>query len=134
MKEFIIENGVLLRYLGKKKILSIPSCVHTIGRYAFGGCETLEKVTVSDGITAIGEGAFMKCWYLKEIIIPESVREFDSSAFFAYAPYEIVFKGDFPTLGGKKDFYGTPTIYYDPQAEGWENCPWKESYTVMPLK
>ncbi len=140
--------------------IDLPNDLERIDREAFGNCTSLKCITVpaklnlvngmdvipfhtlssleeivfEEGREKLSGYAFFEIKTNAKIIIPASVREFDSSAFFACAPYEIVFKGDFPTLGGKKDFYGTPTIYYDPQAEGWEQCPWKESYTVMPLK
>ena len=81
MAEFKIENDVLIRYLGKKKNVNVPTSVHTVGRYAFGGCENLEKVVIPEGVTAIEEGAFMKCFYLREIVIPESVTKIGARAF-----------------------------------------------------
>jgi hypothetical protein len=81
MADFVIENGILKRYLGKKKIVNVPKEIHIIGKYAFAGCETLECVTIRDGVTEIEEGAFWKCWYLKEVVIPESVTKIGARAF-----------------------------------------------------
>lgn len=81
MADFIIENGVLVKYKGEKRSVYIPSEVARIGKYALAGCEKTEIVTIRDGVTGIDEGAFMKCFYLREIVIPESVSMIGVCAF-----------------------------------------------------
>lgn len=78
--------------------------LHTIGVGAFSGTSSLKSINLEDSIvseikpytflnsgievvklpstcTKIGERAFAQCDYLKEITIPETVTEIDSSAF-----------------------------------------------------
>ena len=81
MADFIIENGVLVKYKGGKRSVYIPSEVARIGKYALAGCEKTEIVTIRDGVTGIDEGAFMKCFYLREIVIPESISMIGVRAF-----------------------------------------------------
>ncbi len=42
----------------------------------------LEKVVITDGVTAIGSYAFYGCPTLKEVVLPESVTEIRSDAFY----------------------------------------------------
>lgn len=47
---------------------------------AFADCENLRAVVIEDGITSIGDYAFFNCTSLKELTIPESVKEFGTNA------------------------------------------------------
>ena len=45
-----------------------------IAPYAFGGCKSLQSVTINNGISSIAEEAFSGCYKLKKIVIPKSVE------------------------------------------------------------
>lgn len=45
----------------------MPS-VQVIGRYAFRGCSGLTSVTISNGVTNIGDRAFINCGNLAEVV------------------------------------------------------------------
>ena len=111
-KEFIIEQRVLKRYLGKSKKVVIPDSVASIGKnafedtdieevvipdsvivienYAFRGCLSLKKVTMGDHVERIEEGAFWGCRALKTVFIPDSVFRIGSYAFEDCVNAEIV--------------------------------------------
>lgn len=56
--------------------------VTNIGNMAFGKCaETLEEVTVPNGVEEICEGAFRDCVALKRVNLPEGLREIEDDAF-----------------------------------------------------
>ena len=61
MKEFEIENGVLMDYIEE---------------------EGVTEVTIPDGVTGIGDRAFSDCTGLKSITIPDSVMGIGDHAFF----------------------------------------------------
>ena len=74
----------------KIETLEIPALVkHSGSKYdvvgindmAFKGFENLTKVTIEDGLTYIGGGAFWGCWYLKSIRLPKTLKEIGDSAF-----------------------------------------------------
>lgn len=55
---FVIEDGLLKEYLGSDS-----------------------EVTIPEGVTSIGEGAFACCCTLTRVVIPDSVQRIDVSAF-----------------------------------------------------
>ncbi len=65
---------------GKTGEYAVPSSVKKIMNYAFYGC-ALTSVSLPDGITSIGNGAFGRCSALTNINLPESLTELGNSAF-----------------------------------------------------
>jgi len=63
------------------KHLIIPGSFAVVESYAFPGNRTLESVTIENGPTAIGRGAFYECRNLQKVIIPPSVETIDEFAF-----------------------------------------------------
>ena len=60
----------------------VPPEVDQIGRRAFSGCRRMTGVAIYDGVTEIGDGAFMFCTALSEIAIPGSVKRVGEMAFW----------------------------------------------------
>ena len=87
---FIYEDDVLF-CKGKSKIISfrnkniesyvIPSCVTSIGDWAFYGCGSLSEVVIPSSVTSIGDRAFYGCGSLSEVVIPSSVTSIGDRAF-----------------------------------------------------
>lgn len=81
----------IVGYTGEEEELVIPSVlVHpelgelpvvSIGEAAFLGNETLKKVVVPEGITAIKAGAFQSCSSLTDVVLPEGLETIGDSAF-----------------------------------------------------
>lgn len=59
---------------------TVTGAITEIGVYAFGGCDRLSYVTLSDCVEKIGEQAFMDT-HLFSVTLPESVRTVDTLAF-----------------------------------------------------
>ena len=72
----------------------VPDCVQTIGAGLFRKCDNLEKVVLSDSIEILngtdggfsgGIGAFEDCVNLKEVELPENLKEIGPKAFYGCA-------------------------------------------------
>ena len=55
--DFVIDNGILNKYIGAGGDVVIPDNVTVIGEYAFERYKTLQTVTISDSVTSIRSGA-----------------------------------------------------------------------------
>lgn len=80
-KLFIIEDGVLFRYIGDGGDVTIPDYVTSIGANAFAECKALTQVRIPTTVTSIGNGAFADCSNLNSILIPKSVTVIGENAF-----------------------------------------------------
>ena len=90
---FIIENGVLVKYTGWQPYVEIPDTVTAIGKEAFLNNKTMMYVLIPDSVKSIGESAFKGCTSLLSVSIPDSVESIGNSAFegctsmgYAYLP------------------------------------------------
>ena len=100
--DFIVENGVLKKYVGPGGDVIVPDGVTSIGLDAFRLCKTLGKVQLPESITwignfaffgssvtainfplgvEIGNAAFEGCASLEEIILPEGMDVLSAGAF-----------------------------------------------------
>lgn len=101
--DFVIENGVLTKYLGREKEVTIPEGVTAIGQGAFriknvvrvvlpdsveeigwdafSSCRVLEEVVFSRNLKRILPNAFNNCSKLKEVVLPESLESIGGCAF-----------------------------------------------------
>ena len=79
--DFIIDNGVLKKYVGPGGDVVIPEGVSQIGTKAFFRCVSVTTVMIPEGVTEIDSEAFVLCKNLKTVQIPESVVRFGQRAF-----------------------------------------------------
>ena len=79
---FIIENGVLVKYTGWQPFVEIPDTVTAIGKEAFLNNKTMMYVLIPDSVKSIGESAFEGCTSLLSVSIPDSVEIIGNSAFY----------------------------------------------------
>ena len=88
-KVFIYEDHVLfnknkttlIAYRAKGTNYIIPNSVTTIGKSAFGGCDSLTNINIPNSVTTIGEYVFSDCHSLTSINIPNSVTTIGKYAF-----------------------------------------------------
>ena len=61
--------------------ITIPEGVTSIGNYVFAGCNSLTSVGMPESLISIGERAFKECNNLNNITIPEGVTDIGDCAF-----------------------------------------------------
>ena len=79
--ELAVANHILLKYRGNSGDVTIPEGVTKIGNGAFQGCTGLTSVTIPAGVTEIGVFAFYGCTGLISVTIPADVKEIGMDAF-----------------------------------------------------
>ncbi len=89
-KNYTIVNNVLYNYDKTKLIcalypitgnLTIESTVKEISNYTFYGQEKIQGITLPNGIEKIGKDILLRCYKIKKLEIPSSIKEIDEEAF-----------------------------------------------------
>ena len=78
---FVIDGKTLIKYKGDAPIVEIPNEVAEIGKGAFKGCLTIQKLMLSKNVRIIQQDAFRKCINLKEIDFKEGLQFIGDYAF-----------------------------------------------------
>ena len=79
--DFEIENGLLKKYCGDDVRVSIPDGVKAIGEWAFARCSNMEEVTIPDSVVRIERSAFDRCTGLKSVTLPPCLTRIGEWAF-----------------------------------------------------
>ena len=79
--DFVIENGVLKKYSGPGGDVIVPEGVTCIGNEAFVLCRVLTNITLPESVTSIGYSAFYGCSAMTSITIPEGLISIGYEAF-----------------------------------------------------
>ena len=79
--DFLITNGVLRKYIGKKNDIVIPDGVKEIADSTFSGFSKLKSVVVPEGVKRIGRRCFENCTSLEHAYLPDSLEELGGYAF-----------------------------------------------------
>ena len=78
---FLINDGVLEKYIGESKSVIIPTSVKIIGNNAFKNTVLLENVTIPDSVIRIENGAFSENRHLKSVVLPAGLEYIGDEAF-----------------------------------------------------
>ena len=79
--DFVIKNGVLTKYVGPGGDVTVPEGVTSIGDGAFRCCSRLTSITLPDSVTSIGGEAFSGCSSLTSITLPDGVTSIGDKTF-----------------------------------------------------
>ncbi len=80
-------NIVLTSYKGKETDVSVPAeigktKVFSVADGCFRNCEGIKSVDISEGIVEIGRSAFDGCLSLEKVIIPDTIEKIADDAFY----------------------------------------------------
>ncbi len=79
--DFIIEDGVLIKYLGDSSNVTVPDGVTAIGDFSFGQNTDIAIVVMSDSVETVGSYAFSGCSKLRSVVFPDSLKSIKNGAF-----------------------------------------------------
>ncbi len=97
-------------YYGGIETVIITDGVTSIGDYAFLQCTSMTSVTLPDSLRSIGDYAFMECRSLPSIALPGSVTTIGSYSFYGCTGLTSVTLSDSVTTLGKYAFYNCSAI------------------------
>ena len=63
--------------------VEFSSSVRSVEAFAFSGCQ-IEKLQLNEGLESIGDYALGDCSILKDVVLPDSVKEFGESVFASW--------------------------------------------------
>lgn len=141
--DFVIENGVLIKYTGKDTVVEIPEGITAIGDkvFYFGSekygwnpnSDKIEKIIIPQGVLSIGERAFAFCNNLKEINIPDSVVSIGEGALSHCESLKEIFIPDSVKTIGHSVFYGCSSLEKVRLPKGIKEIPGHMFYNCKSL-
>ncbi|MCL1808755.1 MAG: leucine-rich repeat protein [Clostridiales bacterium] len=110
-EDFVIQDGVLLTYLGTDELVVLPTGVTEIGTGAFQNNKAMTEIVLCEGLARIGNYAFQNCTSLRALEIPQSVEAIGDYAFQNCTSLEggIAVPGSARTIGSGA-FYGCTNL------------------------
>ena len=102
--------GEGLCYDDNSGFIKLTDGPHTIGDFAFSGCQSLQSITIPDGVTDIRYNAFGYCISLRSISIPDSVTCIGNYAFNNCSSLQSITIPDGVTNIGNAAFYGCTSL------------------------
>ena len=78
--DFIIEQGVLVKYIGVSRDVIVPDTARAIGMLAFYQQSSLKKIVLPDSVTEL-QGSFAGCFNLETLVLSDNIRKISAGAF-----------------------------------------------------
>lgn len=78
---FVIENGILVQYIGNGGNVVIPEGVKEIGTAVFAQNNDLISVIIPEGVEKLGDSVFANCKNLVSVVMADSVKSIGKDCF-----------------------------------------------------
>ncbi len=115
---------------------TVPQGTRVIGAWAFGN-DSIERLTLPDSVTQLGEYAFAFCPNLSEIALPESITDLSDGAFMSTGLQSIALPQGLVSLGKSSFAYCTalsdivlPQGLQNIGSAAFDDCVSLESITI----
>lgn len=79
--DFVIKDGVLIKYNGNDEIVVIPDNVLVIGKDAFADCTNISSVFIPNSVISISDRAFKGCESLIDVSFSDSIKNIGNDVF-----------------------------------------------------
>lgn len=136
VSDFDVRNGVLVKYNGSDKNVTLPDTVYAIGASAFEGNTKINTITLSAKVYSIGEQAFYGCSALSTVNGGANVSEVGDLAFHK-TPYLERSTDKYFMLGsvllwynGTADSVSIPTRCTAVASYAFMRCDYLKSFTA----
>ena len=85
-KGYIVQNGVLLGYIGEERleVVEVPDGVTEIADFAFYNRRDIRDVVMPEGFERIGKYAFYNCTSVQTLYMSSTLKEIDDYAFTGF--------------------------------------------------
>ena len=80
-KNFIIKSGVVIKYLGKDKVVNVPNGVKELSPCLFWDNQDIKEVILPNTLVNISGDTFYNCTNLEKVNIPFSVKRMGNNPF-----------------------------------------------------
>ena len=80
-EDFLIVDGVLVKYLGSEERVTIPDSVTSLSYTAFQGNQTVVSIVIPNSVTEIRSYTFRDCPRLEEVTLPNNLQITEAFAF-----------------------------------------------------
>lgn len=104
--QYIDDNGEVKNELILTGVVEIPDFVNGMAAPWWGDSKTISRITVGEGITAIGDHAFYQMTALEEVLLPESVTSIGYRSFAGCTKMKQITLPSFLETIGERAFYG----------------------------
>lgn len=94
----------------KLKKVTISTGVTLIGQYAFEGCSILSEISIPQSVTEIQKGAFKNCTELLSVQLPTSITQIPDELFYQCSSLQITGLRNGIVSVGAKSYYGCQNI------------------------
>ncbi len=105
MSDFIKGAAPWNSYASEIKSVTVSDGITSIGDMAFYDCDSLSKVSLPEGLLTIGENAFADCGSLENIELPDSLTVIEDEAFYACGLENIIIPASVSSIGTDAFFW-----------------------------
>ena len=113
-KDFIIDAGVITKYIGKSEVVNVPEGAIVLAPCLFWDNQIIKEVKLPDSLISISGDTFYNCSYLEKVNIPVNCKFMGNNPFAGCPKIEVINESPYFNLvdGVLYNIDFTRLIYY----------------------